>query len=42
MVFERAEHAAIRHSSAFHGILCDEPPTGNYMVDNAEVVLLFE
>ncbi len=40
MVFERAEHAASRQSIAFHGILCDEPPTGNYLVDGAEVSLL--
>ena len=40
MVFERAEHAASRQSIAFHGILCDEPPTGNYLVDSAEVSLL--
>jgi hypothetical protein len=40
MVFDRADHTASRQSVAFHGILCDEPPTGNYMVDIAEVNLL--
>jgi hypothetical protein len=42
LVFERAEHTASRQSVAFHGILCDEPPTGNYLVDVAEVRLLFQ
>jgi hypothetical protein len=42
MVFDRAGQSAGYQSFAFYGILCDESPTGNFVVDDAEVVFIFD